>query len=388
MSNCLSAKLWGRTMMRIGSGQLILMACGVLAGLLAASPLPQQEEEEPKTQVLALPPDPPAVSRAEAARLVFHVAPLSADGLLSKQTENALKALARANRRNRIIHLRAFVAGSGDTRRVQTVVSEFFSRKRQILPSLTVVQVGQLPVQGAQVVMESVAESRKDENPHGLAFLSGQTVATGEAVLEVAPLAMESVGKIAAAAVDLGSDPALDVVRVTCYCSSLDDGAEVRRSMAAAFPHAALNHLQLRRVYTHAAVTCEAVVRLKAPPPAPLELANPRPLPPAVGFSHAALVAPGGVIFSTAQLAFRYGDSDVKLAFGRLGESLKEAKVSFGDVAIVHFYALPTGISERIRELKFDFFDRQRPPANTLLEVEGLPSLDTSFAMDVVAVVR
>jgi enamine deaminase RidA (YjgF/YER057c/UK114 family) len=375
-------------MMRIGSGQLTTVAFGVLAGLLLASPPPQKEEEEPKTQVLALPPDPPAVSRAEAARLVFHVSPLSTDGLLSKQTDNALKALARSNRRNRIVHLRAFVAGSGDTRRVQTVVSEFFSRRRQALPSLTVVQVGHLPAQGAQVVVESVAESREAVNPHGLAFLAGQTVATGEAVLEIAYLSRDSLQKISAAAADLGSDAAHDVVRVTCYCSSLDDGAAVRRSMAAAFPRAALNHLQLRRVYTPAAVTCEAVVRLKTPPPAPLALANPGPLSPAADCSQAALVAPGEVIFTTAQLAFRYQDSDVKLAFGRLGESLKEAGVSFGDVAIVHFYAVPTGIGERIRELKFDYFDRNRPPANTLLEVEGLPSLDTSFAMDVVAVAR
>ena len=45
-------------------------------------------------------------------------------------------------------------------RRVQTIVSETFTERRQPLPALSVVQVGALPLEGAQVVMEAIAVKR------------------------------------------------------------------------------------------------------------------------------------------------------------------------------------------------------------------------------------
>ena len=73
------------------------------------------------TQTLELPKDPPAVAVGETSRLVFHVSPLSAKGLLSQQTRDALKAILKANGGAPVIHLRAFVAGSGDVRRVPQI---------------------------------------------------------------------------------------------------------------------------------------------------------------------------------------------------------------------------------------------------------------------------
>jgi len=132
----------------------------------------QKQEEEIKTQVRELLPEPPPVVTAEASRLVFGMAPPARQGLLSRQVRDSLRALFKLQRRSRIVHLRAFVAGSGDTRRVRAVVSEVFADKKQPLPSLTVVQVGKLPIQGTQVILQWVAESRKVTNPEGLAFLS------------------------------------------------------------------------------------------------------------------------------------------------------------------------------------------------------------------------
>ena len=53
----------------------------------------KKKTEEEMTQVLALPKDPPSAVVADVPRLVFHVSPLSAKGLLSQQTRDALKNL-------------------------------------------------------------------------------------------------------------------------------------------------------------------------------------------------------------------------------------------------------------------------------------------------------
>jgi len=73
-----------------------------------------------------------------------------------------------------VLHIRAFVAGTGDLRRVRDLVSETFTARHQPLPALSLVRAGGLPLAGAQVVLEAVAAGRKDANPNGLAFVSAQ----------------------------------------------------------------------------------------------------------------------------------------------------------------------------------------------------------------------
>ncbi len=121
-------------------------------------PLPVEQksrkEKELPTQAVEAVRDPPMTAAVDAGRLVFRVTPLNPKGLLSSQVREALKWLLRQDQG--IVHLRAFVAGSGDMRRVQTVLSEIFTDRKLPLPSLTVVQAGALP-EGAQVVIESAA---------------------------------------------------------------------------------------------------------------------------------------------------------------------------------------------------------------------------------------
>src|SRR5437879_3045027 len=117
----------------------------------------KKNEEEIVQQTLPVLKDPPVAVTAETQRLLYHVAPLSAKGLLSQQTRDGLKALFQQNRTAAIVQLRAFVAGTGDVRRIQAIVSEMFTERKLNLPALTVVQVGALPMEGAQVVLESTA---------------------------------------------------------------------------------------------------------------------------------------------------------------------------------------------------------------------------------------
>src|SRR5690242_17738446 len=193
---------------------------------LAAFPGPfdkkkKKSEEEATTQVLQLPKDPPSAVTAETARISFSVSPLSARGLLSQQVRDALKALSHSAGSSSVVKLRAFVAGSGDMRRVQAIVSETFTDRHQPLPALSVVQVGGLPLDGAQVVLESVSVGRRDVNPNGLIYISGQATTAEKALEPVPPLVEKSMGALRTAMQAAGGK-AEDVLRGTCFLSSLE----------------------------------------------------------------------------------------------------------------------------------------------------------------------
>ena len=350
----------------------------VSSGLVTAG---QKENKEPPTQTLEAVPEPPQAVAADVSRLVFGVTTARTSGLLSKQVRETAQALAGSMKKARVVRLRAFVAGSGDTRRVQEVVSEVFTKKRQPVPTMSVVQVGRLPVQGSQVVFEYVAEHKKIQNPHGVAFVSGQTVNATEPTLNVAPLAQQSLARVKQALARLGTKPP-EPLLVTCYCSSLMDGPDVRKAMSTAFPDASLNLMQLRRSYTEGSVSCEAVARLSEPAPDTMRVTNSNGTP---HFSDVAVVNDGRITFTSSQLAFRYQDSDIRLAFERLGRMLEDTGSSFNDVVATNIYPLTLAIADKIQTLGFEFFNRARPPASTLIELEGLPSLDASFAVDAVA---
>ncbi len=346
---------------------------------------PKKKEPEEPTQVLELPKEPPPSVVAESQRLSFHVTPLSSQGLLSQQVRQALRALFAQVRGAQVIKLRAFVAGTGDLRRVQAVVSETFTERRLPLPALSVVQVGALPLAGAQVVLEAVAQERKTVNPYGLAFISGQAAGASDPLASAGPLLEQSLGALRTAVHAAGSDEE-NVLRVTCFISSFDDWSHLRQQVARAFPRAALNLLQPRRAPTRALVECEAVARLKASPASPFQLLNPPQLPRAEYYSQIALVGPARLVFTGAQLGFRSTEEDARLAFQRLARTLKEVGASFQQVAVSHLYPLSAATGELLQRVRAEFYDRQTPPASTMLAFEGLPSLDASFGVEVVAV--
>src|SRR4051794_7609001 len=231
-------------------------ACGLVLTARSAA----QKKKKEITQTLQLPKDLPATTIGETRRLTFHVTPLSAKGLLSAQIRDALKALARDTGGNTVLRIRAFVAGSGDLRRVRDLVSETFTDRKQPLPALSLVQSGGLPLEGAQVVLEAVAAGRKDVNPGGLVFVPAP-IATSENPLDpVAPLAAKSLADLSATLKAAGSGSA-DVLRVTCFLSSLDNLAATRKLVEAEYPHAALNFVQTQRAPGRAVGACEAVAR-------------------------------------------------------------------------------------------------------------------------------
>ena len=368
----------------------VAAALGLVIGFLATVPSPAQrkkKEKEEVTQTLEVLPDPPPVVTANVERLQFHIAPLSSQGLLSRQTRDAVRALLRQTGRAQPVRLRAFVAGTGDMRRVQTIVSEEYLDRHMAFPSVSVVQVGQLPAEGAQVLIESISAARKPVNPAGLAFISGQAASHKDPHHPIAPLLDKSLSDLKTAVAAIEASPA-DVLRVSCFLSSLERHADLHVKAKTAFPTAVLTLLQVQRAPFSAIAECEAVARLKTRPKAALEMLNPDGLSKSPNYSQIALLAPGRVALSGTQMAFRFQDSDVRLAFDRLKKVLEGAKTSMRSVAMSNIYPLTGGIAERVRAIRFEYYDKSRPPASTMLPFEGLPSLDASFGVDVISVIE
>jgi enamine deaminase RidA (YjgF/YER057c/UK114 family) len=332
----------------------------------------KKEDEEPITQTLPLLKDPPAAAVGDTDRLIFHVSPLSAKGLLTPQIRDALKILFQENHGAPIIKLRAFVAGSGDLRRVQTLVSEIFTEHKMNLPALSTIQVGALPMEGAQVVLESVAVEKRSVNPNGLAFFSGQQAKDFRQSLTQLKTA------VAAARTS-------DVLRVTCFLSSLEEIGSVRTAISSAFPGTAANFVQLQRASAEPVTECEAVGRLTAPPAAPVEFLNPPGLTQNPNYSQIVLVKAPKVVYSGTQMVFGAEPADLRLAFERLGKALEPFDVTYKNVFWSGVYPLTRPVADSFRGMRFEFVNKARPPASTLLLFEGLPSLDSSLAFEIIA---
>jgi enamine deaminase RidA (YjgF/YER057c/UK114 family) len=352
-----------------------------LAAILASPALLPQEKkrkgkkgEEEITQTLPALPDPPPAVAGETRRLVFHVAPLSSKGLLSQQTRDGLKALWNANRGAQIIKIRAFVAGTGDLRRVPQIIAEEFSEKHQAVPAVSVIQVGALPVEGAQVQLESVGVAGKVVNPDGIAFFAGKAAPTPE----------ESFAGLKQVADSLGID-ARAVLRTTCFLSNLDDGTKALAAARATFPATELSIMQLQRIPGVPLTECECVARLSAPPDAPVKMASPVESARNSAYSQVALVNAERLVFSGLQMGFGAAEADARLAFDRVKKTIEALGASLKRTVMSNWYPLTAAARDRMRSLRFSYFDESHPPASTVLLYEGLPSLDAIFGLEVVA---
>ncbi|HEY3742959.1 MAG TPA: hypothetical protein VGL53_24095 [Bryobacteraceae bacterium] len=333
----------------------------------------KKSDEELVTQVLPLPKELPSAITAETARLAFFVSPPTTKGLLTAQTHEALHYLAGVSKSATIVKLRAFVAGSGDTRRIQTLVSEAMTERKLPLPVLTTVQVGSLGVEGAQVVFEAVAVDRRPVNPEGLAFIAGQSGKTYQ----------EAVGRVKTAVAAAGASETLSM---TCFVGSLEETAAERASTALPTGLTTAVVVQMRRETSPPAAECEAIARLQTAPASPVVFLNPDGLAKSPNYSEIALVNAPKLVFTGMQLAFHDQEADTKLAFERMAKTLETVPVKYSNVFFTHTYALTEKAMEQVRNLRFNYLDKAHPPASTLLPFEGLPSLDATFGMDIIAV--
>ncbi len=325
--------------------------------------LPIRQTKDKQTALVVAPPERkplPAVT-VETSRLVFQSSPLTSRGLLSVQAREALKTLVRTNGSAEIVRLRAFVAGSGDMRRIQDVETEVFADKR-LLPPLTVIQVGALPMLGAQVLIESTAEARNETNSDGLAFISAQPASS----------VTDSAAKVRAL-LESGGMHMSDILRMTCYVSSLEDAGP----QPAGVP-VAVNMVQMQREPVRPNAACEAVARITQPQTDPLRFVT-----GASGAPGMALVSARQIVISGSQLGFGAQDADVKLAFERLQKDVGSARGDLRRSILVHCYLMSRSLAEPVRKVR-DEFEGAAASASTMLAFEGLPSIDAVFAVDAV----
>ena len=323
----------------------------MLALCFAATLLGGGKKKNPDdiTQTLALPKDPPAVATGETRHLLFTVSPLSGKGLLTQQPRDALKAILKENGGAPVVHIRAFVAGSGDVRRVPQIVSEVFTDKKLPLPSVSVIRAGGLPVDNAQVVLEAVSVAKKETNSGGVQFVTGEGITDKDPAASAKPLLEKALDQLSAKANKAAA------LEVTCYVSELARPAELTALISGRFPGATVDLVQTQRLPWQAFAGCEAVTRGGA--------------------------GPAKLAFTGTRVAFGSQEKDAALAFQRLDKDLAEAGAAPGDIVLTNVYPLSGQVANLVRQV------RPASPAMSGVIFEGLASIDAGFAVDAIAAV-
>jgi enamine deaminase RidA (YjgF/YER057c/UK114 family) len=344
--------MWARILTR-----RVCLALWLVLGLAFAQH--NKKNTEPKTQVLPLPPELPMALVAETNELDFHISPLLHTGGLAAQIRQSLNDLIRDTHGETIIKLRAFVAGAGDARRVQAVVAELFTERKLPLPVLSILQVGSLGEQSAQVVIEAVVSTHKTVNPNGLAFLAGQTGASLQASLDRL--------QASARAAKLAPER---VLTCTCFTSRIDDYAGARALVHAAFPQSEINVVEALRDPPTDASTCEAIGQLSIAGAAG----------PVIWLKHsrAALVTAQRLVFTGLQLTFGSYLDDAHEAFARLQRAASALQPVEAPVE-VNAFSLDAYAGSALRKTT-------SVPGSvfTVQTVEGLPSIDASAGIEAV----
>ena len=318
----------------------------------------KKKNEEPKPQILPLPPELPMALAADAETLDFHISPLLRSGGLAAQIKQSLDDLIRDTHGETIVKLRAFVAGAGDARRVQSEAADLFTDHKLPLPVLSVLQVGALGDEAAKVVIEAVVSTHRAVNPNGLGFVAGQA----------GPSLKDAVDKLAGSVKTAGIAPE-SLLTATCFTSAIEDYGATRASLLKVFPNASVNVVQALRDPPNDASMCEAIGQLSEKPAHDVVF---------LGEHRVTQVRAGRLIFTGMQLTFGSFLDDAQESFQRLQRAAK----AFGgaDVAVeVNAYSLNAYAGSALR--KTTSF-----PQNTftIQRVEGLPAIDASAGIEAI----
>ncbi|QOY89249.1 RidA family protein [Paludibaculum fermentans] len=336
----------------------VVLAC--LGALLQSQAFSQGKKKNKKdedfTQTLAVAPDPPSAVAADTAKLSFLIAPLSAKGLLSQQTRDALKWLMQNSKGSQFVRIRAYVAGTGDLRRIPSLVSEMFTEKKIALPVVTVVQVGGLPLEAAQLQLVATVQDRKTVNPGGVLFLAAQQPSLQQSMEQLRSRAGNS-----------------EVQMLACAAPTLEEVTAARTAATTLFPRAQLVFYQAQRSVSQPVAACEGVARLAQPPDGGARFQE-----------GAVAVSSPRLIFSGAQLAFRYQEADARLAFQRLEKTLQSLGGSLKRTVSLNAYPLSPQLADLVARVRLEFLDRDHLPSGTSLPYEGLPSMDASFGLEAI----
>ncbi|MBV9085704.1 MAG: RidA family protein [Acidobacteriaceae bacterium] len=333
--------------------RLNVIAAAALCLVASGTALNAQKRKnaEPKSQVQPLPPEPPMALAVDTDSIDFHISRLLTTGGLAAQIRESLNDLIRNTRGETIVKLRAFVSGSGDTRRVQALVTELFSEHRLPLPAISILQVGALGQQSAKVVIEAVVSTHRNVNPNGLAFFFGQH---GTSL----PNALQTLKQDTHAA----GIPGDRILSCTCFTSRIDNFEADTSAARTLFPKTALNVVQAVRDPLSDASMCEAVGQ----PP------NPPARGPVIRLESASatLVNSPQLIFTGMQLSFGNYLDDAREAFARLQHAAAAVRPVQTPVEVDAF-TLDASAGSALHKTNL-----LAPRTLTVQPVEGLPAID------------
>lgn len=302
-------------------------------------PPKKDKKTELPNQALEQLPQLPLVLPADGTKLSFLGAPLSNHGLLSQQTRDALKWMIAQSRGAQFVRIRAFIAGSGDLRRVPQLVSEVFAERHLSLPVVVALQIGALPLEGAQVQLEATLRQGRPVNPGGVRFAAFEAESS-----EAALSKLKQAGEL---------------LRATCFVPSVEGRAPVDGVV----------WIQAQRLSAQTTTWCEGVIRN-------------------AGSAGTAQT----LIFTGAQLAFSFSEEDARLAYERLEKTLKSANSTLKNAVFLSFYPLSAQLAELARRTGASFLGgalnaSHEPAGIRKIVFEGLPSMDAAFAVEAVATV-
>ena len=316
------------------------------------------QNKEPKTQVAPLAPEPPMALSAHTTQLDFHISPLLRKGGLLAQIRQSLNQLIRDTRGEKIVKLRAFVAGTGDARRVQAETAGLFTEHKLPLPVLSILQVGALGRTGEQVVIEAVVSTGRTVNPNGLGFFYGQRGSSFADALNRLKQNTEA-----------ASVPANQVVSSTCFTAYLEDFSTATNQLHALFPSSAVNIVQGVRDPLEDGVVCEAIAQLKEPPKTDIEH---------FGDRNTTLVRTDELVFTGLQLSFGSYLADTEQAYERLRRSA-QALSPAAQAVEVNAYSVDAPAASALRKT-----NSLAPTLFTVHPVEGLSAMDATGGIEAI----
>ena len=108
---------------------------------------------------------------------------------------------------------------------------------------------------------------------------------------------------------------------------------------------------------------------------------NSEALPPSLGYSQAAEVRPGRMIYVAGQVSMDrsgklVGEGDMRAqaqqTFENLKAALEASGAKFENVVKLNYYVLDVSQLPAVREVRDKFVNTSNPPASTAVEVKGL----------------
>ena len=184
-------------------------------------------------------------------------------------------------------------------------------------------------------MLEATSLAKKPVNPNGLTITRGFPAPTLDQSLTALAAALET----------------SDAQRVTCYVSLIEPDSVP--TVTRKFPKAIANVVQTQRAPAQNQSSCEAVGR--GGPVTAIRLA-----------------------FTGTQIAFGYGEKDAALAFQRFDQQLGANT----EVVTLNIYPLSQKVLETARKVRPALTTTPYP------SIEGLASMDGTFAIDAIAVAK